>query len=511
MQAYDVVIIGAGVVGCMVARALSRFDLSVLLIDKESDVGAGTSSANTAIVHAGYDPVPGTLKAALNVAGNRMWDTLAAELDIPFERRGDYVVAVEPEEVPRLELLRRQGIANGVTGMEMLSGEELRRREPLVNPKACAALWASTSGICDPFAAVLAAAENAVTNGVTLMLETAFEGFEMEERRIVGIRTSRGSVRCRWVVNAAGLHADEVMHKAGVRPDFRITPRRGEYFVLDRAQFPLKSVLFPVPTAVSKGILVTATVHGNPIVGPNAQDVANKEDRSVTREGLEEVWRGAERLVPGLDPRAVIGLFAGLRAAGNARCLTPGVDYGHDFVVEIAEGVQGLVNLAGIESPGLTAAPAIAERVVGLLRDAGELLREKRSWNPIRRARPRFRDLPPEEQAALVRGNPLYGRIVCRCEMVTEGEIVAEIHAPIPARTYDALKRRTWLGTGRCQGGFDTPRVLAILARELGISPLQVTKKGPGSEFLSRPTKNADWNALGPEQGGQPAGGGWGH
>ncbi len=508
MQTYDVVIIGAGVVGCMVARALSRYDLSVLLIEKEADVGAGTSSANTAIVHAGYDPMPGTLKAALNVAGNRMWDTLAAELDFAFERRGDYVVAVEPEEVPRLELLRQQGIANGVTGLAMLSGEELRRREPLVNPRACAALWASTSGICDPFAAVLAAAENAVTNGVTLMLETAFEGFHMEGRRIAGVRTSRGSLRCRWVVNAAGLYADEVMHKAGVRPDFAITPRRGEYYVLDRAQLPLRSVLFPVPTDVSKGILVTATVHGNPIVGPNARDVAGKEDRSATREGLEEVWQGAERLVPSLDPRSIIGLFAGLRAAGNARCLTPGVDYGHDFVVEIAEGVHGLVNLAGIESPGLTAAPAIAERVVELLRDAGEPLREKRSWNPIRRARPRFRDLLPEQQAELVRRDPLYGRIVCRCEMVTEGEIVAEIHAPIPARTYDALKRRTWLGTGRCQGGFDTPRVLAILARELGISPVQVTKKGPGSEFLSRPTKDTDWSGTGPERAGHRVGGG---
>ncbi|MDI7277128.1 MAG: NAD(P)/FAD-dependent oxidoreductase, partial [Anaerolineae bacterium] len=274
MQTYDVVIIGAGVVGCMVARALSRYRLSVLLIDREADVGAGASCANTAIVHAGYDPVPGTLKASLNVAGNRMWDALAAELDFPFDRRGDYVVAVDPDEVPRLEALRQQGIRNGVTGMAVLSGEELRRREPLINPGACAALWASTSGICDPFAVVLAAAENAVANGVTLLLETAFQRFHMEGRRIVGIRTSRGSFRCRWVINAAGLHADTVMHEADVRPDFRITPRRGEYYVLDRAQLPLGSVLFPVPTAVSKGILVTATTHGNAIVGPNAEEVA---------------------------------------------------------------------------------------------------------------------------------------------------------------------------------------------------------------------------------------------
>jgi len=494
---YDVIIIGAGAVGCMIARTLSRYKLDILLIEKEADVGMGATSANTAIVHAGYDPVPGSLKASMNVAGNRMWDTLAGELNFPFERRGDYVLAIGKEELPKLDELWQQGVKNGVSGMLMISGDEVRRREPSINPKVSGALWASTSGVCDPFAVVVATAENATMNGVTLMLETAFEDFIIEgkpfgsaqDRRIVGVQTNHGIFGCRWAVNAAGLYSDEVMHKAGVRPEFHITPRKGEYYVLDRAEITVNNVLFPVPTSVSKGILVTTTVHGNTIIGPNAQDIQDKEDRSVTQGGLEEVWQGATKLVPKLDLKHVIAVFAGLRASGNASCPAPGVNYNHDFVIELPERMHGFVNLGGIESPGLTAAPAIAQRVVEMLKDAGEELEEKRDWNPIRPARPCFRNLSKSEQESLIRNDPRYGRIVCRCETVTEGEIVAEIHAPVPARTYDALKRRTWLGTGRCQAGFDTPRVVEILARELGLSPEQVTKKGVRSEFLVRQTK----------------------
>jgi len=489
---YDVVIIGAGVVGCMVARFLSRYKLDILLIEKEADVCMGTTASNTAIIHAGYDPVPGSLKAVMNVAGNRMWDTLAGDLDIPFERSGDYVVAIGEEELPALDVLWERGMKNGVTGMIMLSGDEVRRREPYINPKVSGALWASTGGIADPFAATVAAAENAVMNGVTVMLETAFEDFVMEGNRIVGVKTNQGVFHCRWAVNSAGLYSDEVMHKAGVRPEFKITPRRGEYYVFDRADIATNQVLFPVPTPVSKGVLVTTTTHGNTIIGPNAQEIEDKEDRSVTQAGLDEIWAGATKLVPKLDLRYAIAVFAGLRAGGNAPCETPGVDYNKDYVIEIPHNVRGFVNLGGIESPGLVASPAIAQRVIDMLRDAGEKLEEKPGWDPVRPARPRFRDLAPEEQKILIQNDPRYGRIVCRCETVTEGEIVAEIHAPIPARTYDALKRRTWLGTGRCQGGFDTPRVVEILARELGVSPLDITKKGPGSKFLARPTKDVE-------------------
>ncbi len=493
---YDVIIVGAGVVGAMVARFLSRFALDILWIEKEADVCTGATSANSAVIHGGYDAVPGSLKAEMNVRGNAMWDRLAQELHFSFDRCGTYVVAVGVEERQALEEQAARGQANGVP-VEIISGDEMRRREPFVTPETSGALYCPTGGICDPWGATIAAAENAVTNGVTLRRNTRFEDFIWAEvngrskRTIAGIRTNQGDFAARWVINAAGVHADTLMHRAGSRPGFKITPRRGEYYVIDRNQFQMDSVLFPVPTKVSKGILVTNTVHGNTIVGPNAEEIEDREDTAVTAPGMHEIWDGAQKLVPSLSQRAIIALFAGLRPGSNAPSPNPAVAYNKDFVIEIAPEVQGLINLAGIESPGLTAAPAIAERAIELLREAGEVLTEKATWNPERPARPVFRHLSRAEQADLVAREPSYGRVICRCEMVTEGEIVAEIHAPIPADTYDAIKRRTWLGTGRCQGAFDMPRVVEILARELGCDPLTVSKKGNSSEFLVRKTKNA--------------------
>jgi len=486
---YYVIIIEGGVIGCMLARFLSRYRLDILVIEKETDIGSVTSAANTAIVHPGYDAVPGSLKAQLNVAANPLWDQLANELHFAFERRGDYVVAIGKEELPKLDELLQRGKQNGVIGMRTVSAEEMREREPNINPAVSGALWATSGGICDPFGVTIAAAENAIANGVVILRETSFEDFMWDGKRITGVKTNRGDFTCRWAVNAAGLFSDTVMHKAGIRPAFTITPRKGEYFVLDRTEFTVNNVLFPVPTNISKGILVTTTVHGNTILGPNAQNIEDKENKENTKDGMNEVFEGAKKLVPGVNPRHIIAVFAGLRAAGNAPCTTPGVDYNHDFIVEIPGEVQGFVNLGGIESPGLTAAPAIAQYVVELLKDAGEKLQERKDWNPIRPARPQFRHLTHQQRDALINKDARYGRVVCRCENVTEGEIVAEIHAPVPALTYDAIKRRTWLGTGRCQGGFDMPRVTEILARELGISPLEVSKKNGASKFLYRPTK----------------------
>lgn len=487
---YDVIIIGGGVVGCMVARFLSRYQLRLLLIEKEADIGSVTSCANSAVVHAGYDAVPGSLKALTNVAASPMWDQLAAELSIPYDRRGDYVVATNAEESQTLMGLLERGIKNGVPGLEIISADEMRKREPLITSTVTHALWSPTGGICDPFAITVAAGENAVMNGATVLLETAFTGFIMQGQKITGIHTNRGDFTCRWVVNAAGLYSDDVMHAAGVRPEFFIHPRRGEYCLIDKLDFSLQTVLFPTPTSKGKGILVTATLHGNTMFGPNANFVESKEEKTISKEGIEEVWQGALKLIPELNRRHIIANFSGLRAHGNAPCYTSGVDYNEDFIIEIPEKVQGLVNIGGIESPGLSAAPAIAMRVIELIKDAGEKLVEKQDWNPIRPARPVFRHLTHEQRGALIKQNPDYARVVCRCEMVTEGEILAEIHAPIPARTYDAIKRRTWLGTGRCQGGFDMPRVVQILARELGVTPEEVSKKGSGSEFLFRRTKD---------------------
>ena len=488
-RTYDVIIIGGGVVGCMAARFLSRYQLKVLLIEKRSDIGSVTSAANTALVHPGYDPVVGSLKAAMNVAANPMWTQLAQELQFSFDRCGDYVVAIGEEELPKLDALFKRGKQNGVTGMSLISADEMRRREPLINPGVSGALFAQTGGMCDPFGVTLAAAEHAVLNGVEIRSNTECQGFIIENGRITAVRTNQGDFACRWAINAAGLYSDVIMHKAGIRPEFKITPRKGEYLILDRAEFELQSVYFPVPSHVSKGILATATVHGNTILGPTAREQDDREDKSNTAEGLDQVLSGGKKLIPDVNTRHVIAIFAGLRAAGNAPCETPGVDYQHDFIVEIPEKVQGFVNIGGIESPGLTSSPAIALRVIDLLRDAGEKLVEKRDWNPNRPARPVFRHMDGEQRRKLIEKDARYGRIVCRCENVTEGEIVAEIHAPVPATTYDAIKRRTWLGTGRCQGGFDMTRVTDILARELNVSPLSISKKGKQSELLERPTK----------------------
>jgi glycerol-3-phosphate dehydrogenase len=490
---YDILIVGAGIVGAMVARFLSRYRLRILWIEKEADLCMGATSANSAIVHAGYAVEPGTLKAEMNVKGNAMWDQLAEDLHFSFDRCGTYAVAIGDEEREGLYAEEAHARANGVP-YQLISGAEMRQLEPKVSPDTSGALYAPTGGVCDPWGATIGAGENAVSNGVTLMRSTAFLDFLWEPdtkapRRIAGVMTDRGAFHARWVVNAAGVYADEVMHRAGIRPEFTITPRRGEYVVLDRNHFQLDKVLFPMPSKISKGILVTTTVHGNTIVGPNAEDIEDKEDVAVTARGLDEIWEGALKLVPNLDRRAIIAVFAGLRPGGNAPSPDPAIAYHKDFVIEIPENVRGLVNLGGIESPGLTAAPAIALRVIELLKQAGEVLEEKPNWNPVRPARPIFRHLSHHEQAELVRQDSRYGRIICRCEYVTEGEIVAEIHAPIPADTYDAIKRRTWLGTGRCQGAFDMPRVVELLARELGLDPLEISKRGGPSEFLTRRTK----------------------
>jgi len=489
---YDVIIIGGGVVGSMMARFLSQYEIQVLLIEKETDIGAGTSSANSAIMHAGYDPIPGTLKAKTNALASPMWDQLSQELGFAFERTGDYVVAIATDQMPMLEVLLDRGHQNGIPGVELISGAEMRHREPLISPDTVGALWAPTGGLIDTFAVTIAAAENAVMNGVEVQLETFFEDFIWQGKRIVGIKTSRGDFYSRWVINAAGLFSDEVMHKAHVRPDFKIRPRRGEYVILDKADYRLtkNTCFFPTPSDKGKGIVVTSTMHGNTIVGPNSNYVDSKDDKTFTKDGFTEIWQGAQKLIPSINRRNIIAVFSGLRANGNARCLDPQVDYTGDFVIEIPTEVQGFVNVAGIESPGLSASPAIALMVIDLLKQAGEPFVKKPYWNPIRKARPVFRHLTLEQRAELVRQDPSYGRIICRCETVTEGEILAEIHAPIPARTYDAIKRRTWTGTGRCQGGFDMPRVVRMLSDELGIPPEEVTKKGTGSPYLFRRTKD---------------------
>ncbi len=491
MKNFDVIIIGGGVIGCMIARALSRYQLSMLLIEKESDIGTGASSANSAIIHAGHDPLPGSLKAEMNVKANPMWDQLSEDLGIPFRRSGAFVVAIGDEECACLDALLQQGLENGVA-CQIISAEEMRRREPLINSAVSGALFTPSAGMVDPFAACIAPLENAIENGAEVMLNTEFTGFIKEGQQILGIQTNQGNFTCRWVINAAGVYADEIVRQSDPTTPFDIIPRKGEYYILDKSEIQLDNILFPVPSGRSKGILVLGSTHGNVLVGPNSATETDKEDTAVTSAGLEEIWQGAQKLVPALQPRSIIAVFAGLRASGNAPCRTCGIDYQHDFMIEASTTLKGLIHAAGIESPGLTAAPAIAERVVEILEQEGALLNPKPIWNPIRKARPHFHHLPESEQVKLLEHDPRYGRVICRCEMITEGEIVAEIHAPLPALTYDAIKRRTWLGTGRCLGSFDMPRVVELLARETGQPVTTISKKGAGSEFLFRATKEVE-------------------
>jgi len=483
MGKYDIIIIGAGIAGASVARFLSRYDLKILWLDKESDVCMGASCANSAIIHAGYDAKVGTLKASMNVAGNKMWPTLAEQLDIPFVKTGSYVIAQNQTEFKNLDALYKNGLQNGVEGMKIMSRDEICRIEPLLNKDICGALWASTAGVIDPFGAVLGLAENAVANGVELKLDTAFEDFIIESGKITGVKTNNGIYNCEWAINCAGLYSDEVMHKAGSHLDFEITPRRGEYVVFDTAAIKLNTVFFPAPSEKGKGILVSTTAHGNVLAGPNSWFVNSKDNSDITTEGLQEIFENAKHIIPSLSYSSVIAEYSGLRATGN-------FGPNKDFIIEIASEVDGLINLAGIESPGFASSPAIAARVVELL-GSRQKLHEKKNFNPLRKRRPAFKHLSHSERAELVGRKPAYGRIVCRCENVTEGEIVDAIHSNVPARTYDAIKRRTWLGTGRCQGGFDYSRTIEILSRELNVPVETITKKGKGSEFVYHKTKDA--------------------
>jgi glycerol-3-phosphate dehydrogenase len=478
---YDIIIIGSGITGSLIARYLSRYELSVLVLEKEIDVGMNPSSANSAIIHGGYDPKPGTLKSKMNAEGNNIWHSLATELGIVHRDTGSMVVAITPGEEPTLKELLERGKQAGVQGMKIVGHGEVVDLEPLINPQVLSALWCPTAAVIDPFGAVLAAAENAVVNGVTYSFETSFEDFIFEGKNIIGIKTNRGDFMCKWAINCAGLYSDEVSHKAGVRNDFKILPRKGGYLVFDPMKVKISNVLFPVPSTIGKGTLVSTTTHGNTLAGPDNDPCDGKEDASMTKESMEKILNDAKRLVPSLTVSNVIAIYSGIRATGSGD---------RDFIIEIPKEVNGFVNLCGIESPGFASAPAIALHVIDMIKDKGLKMKEKPQWNPVRKPFPHIHMMSNKEKAELIRKNPSYGRVVCRCEEVSEGEVLDALRSPVPARTYDGIKRRTWLGTGRCQGAFDYPRVIEIISRELGIPVTEVSKKGKGSEFVFRRTKD---------------------
>lgn len=475
---YDITIIGAGIAGAFVARQLSKYDLKVLLLDKENDVANGTTKANSAIVHAGYDAEPNSLKARFNVEGNRIMEEICEELDVPFKRIGSLVVAFCEEEMETIKGIYEKGLKNSVPNMRIVDQKELFLMEPNINPEAVGALYAPTGGIVGPWELAIALAENAVENGVELRLNTEVTNIEKREMGYK-IYTKDGEIDTKYVVNAAGLYADKI-HNMVAEPTFKLTPRRGQYFLLDKSAGSLVNhVIFQSPSKISKGVVVLPTVHGNLLVGPDAEDIDDKDNKETSEDRLSFVRDRASKTSDKIPFNMVITSFAGLRASPDKG----------DFIVQEVEGAKGFIDVAGIESPGLSASPAIGNYVVNLLKDIDGNFVEKENFNPIRREMINFMELSQEEKSRLIKEDPRYGRIICRCENITEGEIVDAIHRKVGGTSVDGIKRRTRAGMGRCQGGFCQPRVIEILARELGKDLTEIVKDGLNSSIAIEETK----------------------
>ena len=474
---YDVVIIGAGVTGCAIARFLSAYRGSFCVLERSEDVCTGTSKANSAIIHAGFDAAHGSLMAKYNLLGNRMYPELAKELDFDYKNNGSLVLALHEEDIHKLEALMENGRKNGVEKLEIVGRERLKELEPAVGHVPVAALYAPTAGIICPFGATIAFAENACTNGVEFRFDTEVKGLSPAEdengESFWVIQTAQGVIHSRCVVNAAGVYSD-VLHNMVSADKIHITPRRGDYLLLDRKTGGyVRHTVFQVPGKFGKGVLVSPTVHGNTIIGPTAEDIDDKEGVETTSEGFDDLMEKAGFAFDDLPLREVITSFAGLRAH-EAR---------HDFILGAVKDAPGFFDCAGIESPGLTAAPAIGKEIAGQLADKLGL-----DANPdFVGTRKGFLDakrLPLDEIAVLVKEKPEYGRIVCRCEQVSEGAIIDAIRRPLGARSLDGVKRRVRAGMGRCQGGFCSPRIMDILAREWGVDPADITKAGGHSSVI---------------------------
>ena len=469
---YDIIIIGAGVSGCAAARELSRYQASICVVDKEEDVCAGTSKANSAIVHAGFDAAAGSLMAKLNVQGNEMMEDLAKELDFPFKRNGSLVACIHEEDMDKLQELMDRGIKNGVKGLRIVDKKEAHELEPNLSDNVVAALYAPTGAIVCPFGLTIALAENAAANGVEFKLNTEVTEIVRNGENWI-VKTDKGDMETKTVINAAGVYADK-FHNMVSEKKIHITARRGDYCLLDKtAGEHVSHTVFQLPGKYGKGVLVTPTVHGNLLVGPTAIDVEDKENTATTRTGLDELAEKAGRAVANLPMRQVITSFAGLRAHED----------GHEFIIGEVEDAKNFVDVAGIESPGLSSAPAIGVMVKDIVVSMMGL-EEDPDFVPVRKGLLNPWEMDKEERTKLIKENPAYGNIICRCEMVTEGEILDAIHRPVGARSLDGVKRRTRAGMGRCQAGFCSPRTMEILARELDMDMADITKCGGDSKFI---------------------------
>jgi glycerol-3-phosphate dehydrogenase len=457
---YDVAIIGAGVVGSSIFRELTKYNLKVVVLEKERDVSMGSSKANSAIVHAGYDPKEGTLTAKYNVLGNQMFEELCTELSVPFKRNGSLIIAFDDEDLNTVKALYDNGTKLGVKDLKILNKEEVLELEPNLSEEIKGALYAPTGGIVGPFEYTIALAENGIANGGEIKLKK--EVVSIEKNDVFKIKTSDGEViEAKFVINAAGVYADKI-HNLICKESFKITPRSGEYFVMDKNQGKVVShTIFQCPSKLGKGVLVTPTVHGNLLVGPDARDIEDKEELGTVAHGLDAIREASMRTTKKINFREGIRNFAGLRAISDT----------DDFIIEENDEVKGFIDVAGMKSPGLSSAPAVTLAVVDILHKAGCTLEKKENFI-AKRDQIHFMELSAKEKAEVIKENPQYGRMVCRCESITEGEIVDAIKRSIGEISLDGVKRRCRPGMGRCQGGFCGPKVQEIIAREHDI-PLE--------------------------------------
>lgn len=477
---YDVAIIGAGIIGTFITRELSKYDLKVVLIEKDTDIANGTTKANSAIIHAGYDAMPNTLKGKLNALGNPMFDRVCEELDVHFKRTGSFVIATNEEELKAVHKLYERGVENGIPNIKVLTKEEVRKMEPNLNEEIIGALYAPTAGIVSPWELAVALAENAVDNGAEIKLESSVTDIQKKDDKYI-VCMGNERIESKYIINCAGVYAGEINEMVGSKT-FEIHPRRGQYFVLDKSAGDLVNhVIFQAPTKLGKGVLVVPTVHGNLLVGPDAQDIDDKEALETTSDRLSYIRDTATKTTKKIPFNKVITSFAGLRAKSNKG----------DFIIEESKEAKGFINVAGIESPGLSAAPAIAEYVIEILKKIEKELKFKKDFKARRKPMIRFIELSDEEKAEVIKKDPRYGRIICRCENITEGEIVDAIHRNAGATTVDGIKRRVRPGMGRCQGGFCEPRVMEIISRELDMDIMEVVKDGKESYILTEETKQS--------------------
>lgn len=475
---YDVIIIGGGVTGCSIARTLSKYNLNICLLEKEAEIAVGTTKANSGVIHAGYASPRDYVKRHLCIGGNKMYTQAAEELNFPFNRIGSFVVALEDNQIKQLEEERKKGTEDGVPGLEViLDKKKIKQMEPNLTDEVVGVLHAPSAGLASPYELTFALAENAVMNGAKFFRNHEVVKIKHQDY-VFTVRTFAGEFQGRNLINASGLYAARISRMLGL-DYFSIMPRKGEYILFDRNAIQLNKILFPIPTKVSKGILVCPTLHGNTFIGPNAQNITDRENISTTTAGLKEILEGGMKLVPNIPARSSIRNFAGLRAVPDT----------YDFIIDNTD-VYGFINVAGILSPGLTATFAIAEKVVEFLELLGVDLKIKEDYNPIRPKPERFKDFTKEELDIKIKEDPAWGRIICRCETIPEKEIINAIHAPVGANTVDGVKFRCRPGMGRCQGGFCRPRVIEILSRELNKKYEEITKMGEDTNILMGKTKD---------------------